>query len=77
MGLKYIQLKREQEIQGYIFQYLTQQYEQAKLEEVKDTPSIQILDTAVEPILKTWPKRTLLVVIAAILSIFIGVLIDE
>ena len=40
---------REVEIQNTLFIFLTQQYEEAKINEAKDTPTIQILDIAVKP----------------------------
>jgi len=49
---------------------LTQQYEQYKIQETKDTPTIQVLDRAVPPEKRARPKRALLVVLSGILSIF-------
>lgn len=74
IGMKYLRLKRELEIQNVIYEFLTQQYEQAKIQEAKDTPTIQILDVAVPPIKKTKPKRLMLVILAALLSIFLTVI---
>jgi capsule polysaccharide export protein KpsE/RkpR len=73
LGIKYIRLQRENEVQNLIYQFLTQQYEQAKLQEAKDTPSIQIIDEAVPPIRKSKPVRSLIVIISSLVGIFIGI----
>ena len=63
IGVEYIRLKRDVEIQNKIFELLTTLYEQAKIEEAKDTPTIQILDRAVPPEKKYKPRRMILVVV--------------
>ncbi len=70
LSLKLARLVREVKIQEQIFELLTQQYEQYKIQETKDTPTIQILDKAVPPERRARPKRTLLVMLSGILSIF-------
>ena len=70
LSLTLARLVREVKIQESIFGLLTQQYEQYKIQETKDTPTIQVLDRAVPPERRTKPKRALLVVISGILSLF-------
>ena len=70
LSLKLARLAREVKIQEGIFGLLTQQYEQYKIQETKDTPTIQILDRAVPPERRAKPKRALLVGLSGILSIF-------
>lgn len=62
LGFQLMQLTRDVEIQNTLFKFLTQQYEEAKIQEAKDTPTVQVLDKAVEPIQKSKPRRALLVV---------------
>lgn len=69
VGLRLARRLRELKVQETIFQLLTQQYEQAKIQEAKDTPTVQILDAAVPPMRKSKPQRALLVLTAGILSI--------
>ena len=57
-----MRLKREVEIQSKLYAYLTQQYEESKIQEARDTPTIQILDAANLPIKRHKPKRTLMVI---------------
>lgn len=73
LGLEFIRLKRELAIQETLFELVTQQFEKAKLEEAKQTPSVQILDPAIVPEKRSSPKRTKMVMYAFILSIFVGI----
>ncbi len=70
LSLKLGRLVREVKIQEGVFELLTQQYEQYKIQETKDTPTIQILDRAIPPERRAKPKRALLVGLSGILSIF-------
>ena len=63
-----MRLTREVDIQSTLFIYLTQQYEDAKIQEAKNTPTIQLLDPAVTPIQKSSPKRLLMVFIMALIT---------
>jgi len=81
LGIKYIQLQRELEVQMKLYEFLLQQYEQAKLQEAKDTPTVQVLDEAIPPIKRSSPKRSLTVLamgfITGILSIIILYILDS
>jgi tyrosine-protein kinase Etk/Wzc len=70
LSLQLARLLREVKIQETVFELLTQQYEQYKIEENKDTPTVQVLDKAVPPERRAKPKRAFLVAIAGILSLF-------
>lgn len=74
LGIKYLQLRRDLEVQNKIFEFLTQQYEQAKIQEARDTPTVQVLDAATPPIKRAKPKRFLLVLLAGIVSIIFSAL---
>jgi len=73
LGLELARLVREVKIQERVFQILTEQYEQYKIQETRDTPTIQILDKASPPERKSRPKRTFLIGIAGVVSLFGGV----
>ena len=75
LGVELIRLKREVEIQNTLFVFLTQQYEEAKIKESKNTPTVQILDYPVIPKLKSAPKRMIIVIICLTISFFINVLV--
>jgi capsule polysaccharide export protein KpsE/RkpR len=48
-GLEYARTMRDMKFQEAIFEQLPKQYEMAKLNEAKDSSSIQVLDSAVPP----------------------------
>lgn len=73
LGLQLGRLMREVKIQETVFELLTQQYELARIAEAKDTSTIQILDKAVAPEGKSKPKRTLIVVLSAIVTFFASI----
>jgi uncharacterized protein involved in exopolysaccharide biosynthesis len=73
LSLQLARLIREVKIQEAVFELLTKQYEQYKIEENKDTPTVQILDKAVPPERRAKPKRAFLVGISGILSLFASV----
>jgi tyrosine-protein kinase Etk/Wzc len=70
LSLKLARLIREVKIQEGVFELLTQQYEQYKIQETKDTPTIQVLDRAVPPERRFRPRRAKLVGLSGILSLF-------
>ena len=73
VALEYARLMRDVEVQAAIFELLTQQYEQAKIMEVKDTPTVQLLDKASPPEKKSMPKRGRIVILSAFFSLILGV----
>ncbi|GAI07982.1 unnamed protein product, partial [marine sediment metagenome] len=73
VSLEYARLLRNVKVQEVIYELLTQQYEQAKIMEAKDTPTVQFLDRAGIPEKKTFPKRTLIVAFAFLLSLFVNI----
>jgi tyrosine-protein kinase Etk/Wzc len=75
VGVEYVRLFREVKLQEKLLEFLLPQYEQAKITESKDTPTIQVLDDAVPPILRSSPKRGLTVVAMGMASIIISLLI--
>ncbi len=73
LGLELTRLTRDLKVQETVFGLLTQQYEQAKISEARDTPSVQVLDTAVPSGRKCKPKIRVNMMIAGTLSLFMGV----
>ncbi|MCX5801662.1 MAG: Wzz/FepE/Etk N-terminal domain-containing protein [Candidatus Eisenbacteria bacterium] len=68
LALEYGRLLRDVKIQETLFGLLTEQHEQAKIQEAKDTPTIQILDVAKVPEKKSRPKRLIILAIAGCLG---------
>ena len=74
LGLNHLRLQRELEIQTELFKFLTMEYEEAKIEEAKDIPTVQVLDEAKIPERKSKPRRVLLVVSTFLVNIILNVL---
>jgi tyrosine-protein kinase Etk/Wzc len=74
VSLEYARLLRDVKVQEAIYGLLTEQYEQAKIMEVKDTPTVQILDEAKPPEKSSFPRRTIIVIIAIICSFVLSIL---
>jgi uncharacterized protein involved in exopolysaccharide biosynthesis len=73
LSLELARLVREVRIQSSVFELLTNQYEQYKIQETRDTPTIQVLDKAFPPERRSKPKRTFLVGLAGVLSLVTSV----
>jgi uncharacterized protein involved in exopolysaccharide biosynthesis len=73
LGLQYLRLYRDYEIQNKLLEFILPLYEQAKIEEQRDVPVVQVLDRAVPPEKKARPFRTLIVVsvFASALTLFV------
>jgi capsule polysaccharide export protein KpsE/RkpR len=57
LGVGYADLYRNTKIQEAVFQTLTQEYELAKVQEAKETPSVKILDPPDVPEKRSFPDR--------------------
>jgi len=73
LGLQYIRLKRDALTQQTVFELLTQQLEVAKIDEAKEDIAFQVIDTAIPPEKRIKPKRTLIVMLAGVVSVFAGI----
>ena len=71
--LEYMRLLREAKFNEYLYGLLQKQFEMAKLGEVKDAAVIQVIDEAVPPQVRFKPKRTLMVLLAAVLGFFLSI----
>ena len=58
-------------IQRRVFSILSAQYEEARVQEMRDVPTVTVLDEARPPDLKSRPKRSIMVVIAMAVA-FLG-----
>jgi uncharacterized protein involved in exopolysaccharide biosynthesis len=65
LGVKWADLYLQNKIQEKVYELLTAQYEISKMEEAKETPSVQVYDAADIPEKKSWPPRLLLMVLGA------------
>jgi len=78
--INYFRLLREVEINSAILEFILPLYEQAKIEEKKDIPTLQVIDDAIPPAKKSFPPRTiltLLITFSVFLVAFIFILMKE
>jgi len=68
LGVPYADLYRRMKVQEAVFETLTQQYEVAKVEEAKETPSVKVLDPPDLPEKKSFPPRLLIMFLGTFLS---------
>ena len=73
-GIDNVSLLRDVKYYEVIFELLARQYEMAKIDEAKDSALIQIIDKAIAPDRKSKPKRTLLVLLSAVVGAFLAIL---
>jgi capsule polysaccharide export protein KpsE/RkpR len=66
LGVTWSDLYRRTRIQETVYETLTQQYELAKVQEAKETPSVKVLDAARVPERKSFPPRTFIVCATAL-----------
>ena len=74
VGMQYVRLKRDFEIQTQILEFLYPLYEQAKIDEQKDIPVVLSLDKAVPAERKSSPKRAIIVAVTFLLSLFLSII---
>jgi uncharacterized protein involved in exopolysaccharide biosynthesis len=68
LGVTYGDLYRQTKIQEVVYETLTQQYELAKVQEAKETPSVKVLDPARVPERKSFPPRLLIMFLCTFLA---------
>jgi len=70
------ELKRRVDGQLELYTTLQRQVENARLDEVRDTPVLNLIERATRPVLKAWPLRGRLAVLFALIGSLIGVLVE-
>ena len=71
-GLEYIRRLRDVKYYETIFGILARQFEVAKIDEAKQGALIQVVDAAVPPDRRSFPKRVLIVLAATVIGFFIA-----
>lgn len=75
IGNEYIKIYRNLEIQYKILEFIQPLYEQAKVEEARNTPSVLVIDKAEPATKKSKPKISIYASISFIVSLFLGLAI--
>jgi len=73
LGLKLSRLTRDVKLQETIYTTLSAQYEQAKINEARESLNIQVLDYAIPPEKRSKPNTVLNILIAGVASLFLGI----
>lgn len=71
----YLRLRRDIEIQSEIFTFITTKYEESKLREARNIPTIKILDYPDVPDIRSAPRRTFMVITTGVLMTIFAVII--
>jgi uncharacterized protein involved in exopolysaccharide biosynthesis len=74
LGVTYADLYRRTKTEEAVFETLTREYELAKVQEAKETPTVKVLDPARVPEKKSFPARLLIVAMGTSASLVAGIL---
>jgi uncharacterized protein involved in exopolysaccharide biosynthesis len=69
-------LQREVDLKSSLYLTMSQQYELARVEAVKDIPVVQVLDEGAVPLIKSWPRRSIFLAYALFGSLFLSILLS-
>jgi len=73
LSLQYVRLIRDAKVQQTLYELLTQQYEMSRIQEAKDTPTVQVLDSAKVPEIQSKPNKRQIVMLATITAGFFAI----
>jgi len=74
-ALEYVRRLRDVKYYETIFEVLARQFELAQLDEAKEGAIVQVVDPAIVPDKRSFPKRTLIVACSAFLGLLIGIFV--
>jgi uncharacterized protein involved in exopolysaccharide biosynthesis len=74
-GLEYVRKLRDVKYYEAIFDILARQFEIAKLDEAKQGSVIQVVDAAVPPDKRSFPKRAIIIIATTAVGLIIGIFI--
>jgi uncharacterized protein involved in exopolysaccharide biosynthesis len=75
LEFQYERLQRQVTIHQEVFTTLRRQYEEARIQEVNDTPVITVIDAATPPQRKSSPRRVITVFLAFVLGAIIALVV--
>lgn len=68
MGFELAKLTRDVLVYEKIHEYLSAQYEQSRIQEAKDLMTVSVVDSAVPPLRKSRPRRSVIVILTVALA---------
>lgn len=75
LAVPYANLYREVQVQETVYNLLTQQYELARIQEAKDIPVVNVIDSPAIPEKKAFPPRALLAIVLTVATLAVFSLI--
>jgi uncharacterized protein involved in exopolysaccharide biosynthesis len=72
-GVEYVRKLRDVKYYETIFDILARQFELAKLDEAKEGAIVQVVDPATVPDKRSFPKRTIIVILATFVGLLAGI----
>ncbi len=72
LGTDLAELMRQVKVQETVWQLLNQQYFQAQIQEARDTPTVQVLDAALPPVIPSSPKKKAIVIVFTLLGFMLS-----
>ncbi|MDO9578471.1 MAG: Wzz/FepE/Etk N-terminal domain-containing protein [Candidatus Cloacimonadales bacterium] len=75
MSIEYAKIEMQSKIKEKVYEFLVPEYEAAKIEEIRNLPSIEIIDKAYPAGFRTSPKRAKMCLIAIIIGMLFSSLI--
>jgi capsule polysaccharide export protein KpsE/RkpR len=72
LGVTYADLFRRAKVQEAVFETLTKQYELARVEEARETPSVKVLDEGDVPERKSFPPRLIVMLVGTLFVVAFG-----
>jgi tyrosine-protein kinase Etk/Wzc len=68
-------LRRQVDVEQDVYLGVRRELETSRLDEVNDVPVITVVDSAITPTYRQWPKRTVMAISSVFVGLFLGVLI--
>jgi len=72
LGVEFADLYRRTKVQETVFETLTQEYELAKVQEAKETPTVKVLDPPNVPHKRSFPPRLIIMALGTLLAFGLG-----
>lgn len=70
LAVRWADLYRQVKVKETVFDLLTEQYEVARIEEVKSIPSVRMIDSPSWPEKKSFPPRLIIILVITVLAVF-------
>ena len=75
LGFEFAKLSLDMTLKEQIIRFLGAKYEEARYREALNTPTIQVLDRATPPEMRSAPRRTVMVIVAGIVSLVVSIVV--